>query len=144
MDEVFYERLKENEEKVKKIGPHLMGAVNAACNLALYPVFQMSMQLQISKSLTKNCSGKALKDRLFGIIYTPNPANRPFVPPRFFNFSSVFLHNSLQGPLGFYKGYSHAISAFYLNILTRKLITSYNLAEYFGISSLNTVLTGTS
>jgi hypothetical protein len=143
MEDLFYEKLKDNEEKVRKLGPHLMGAVNAICNLAIYPLFQSSIQLQISKTSQPNYTGKHLKSKLLSLIYTPNPSNRAFLPPTYKNYPAVFLHNSLQGPLGYYKGYFYSISFFYLSVLSRNFISFSGLADSLGLTLYKESISGT-
>ena len=124
MDELLFEKFKENEERVKKYGPHVSGLVNACCNAALYPFFQFSVQLQLSPSCPKNYTGTDFQSKISSFVFSPNSANKPFTPPRFHNYFSVFLSNSIQGPLSFYRGFTPAVSLFYLNILSRSLFTS--------------------
>ena len=91
MDELLYEKLKENEEKIKRFGPHVSGLANIACNLVLYPLFQISTQLQISPNTTPNYLGNTFKSKITSFIFSSHSANKPFVPPRFHNYTSVLI-----------------------------------------------------
>jgi hypothetical protein len=142
MEEILYEKLKENEEKIKRLGPHISGLVNAGCNIALYPLFQISTQLQLSPYTSPNYSGKDFKSKLESFIFDFHSANKPFSAPKFHNYTSVVLWNSLQGPLSFYKGYSHTISSFYLSILSRSVVTSYFHSNLKDLSFTNKILAG--
>ena len=124
MDELLYEKLKKNEEKVKKFGPHLSGAVNAGINTVIYPFFQISTQLQLSSYTTPNYTGKSFNSKLQSFIFESHAANKPFRPPKFYNYTSVVIWNSLQGLTGYYKGFLYGTSSFYLSILSRSIATS--------------------
>lgn len=142
MDDVLYEKLKENEEKIRRLGPHISGLINAGCNVLLYPLFQVSIQLQLSPHSALNYSGVTFKSKVMSFIYTPHSANSPFKPPKFNNYLSVLIWNSLQSPSSFYKGYFSGISLFYLSILSRSLITSAFYQQLKDLSSAEKVFTG--
>lgn len=142
MDELLFEKFKENEERVKKFGPHLSGIVNCVCNLGLYPFFQVSTQMQLSPACKANYSGKGLTEKLSSFIFTPHPANKPFTAPRFSNYLSVSFYNALQGPTGAYKGYTSGMSFFYLSILSRSLLTSAFYPQLKELSFESKILAG--
>ena len=129
MEEVLFEKLKENEgkinvEKIKQWGPHITGVVNLCCNALLYPVFQVSTQLQLSMAAGPTYHGKTFQQKVYSFIFEPHSANKPFraqVHPTYF---SAILGSSMQGALGFFKGFSMYTSQFYLSILSRSLSTS--------------------
>lgn len=124
MEEALYVKLKENEEKIRVYGPHLTGLVNAICNVGLYPFFQISAQLSLSAKPAPNYSGKEFKEKVYSYIFNSHEGNRPYHPAKFHNYTSAFIHNSLQGPGAFFKGFSPAVLSFYLSILSRSASTS--------------------
>lgn len=138
MEDLFYEKLRENEEKVKNLGPHVSGIVNALCNVILYPIFQVSTQLQLSpvQAILKDSPliAKDFRTRLYSMVYVPNSMNKPFSPPRFLNYSTVVMYNSLQGFTSFYKGFSHATLSFYLPLFSRSLVTSNYYSQLADLS----------
>lgn len=109
---------------MRRLGPHVTGLANAVCNLAVYPIFQCSIQLQLGRSPEGNYRGTSLRQRIYTFIYEPHTANRPYRPAVYHNYTGVLIGNSLQGRLGFYKGWSMAVSHFHLSILSRTLATS--------------------
>jgi hypothetical protein len=124
MEEEFFRKVKENEEKIQVFGPHVAGFVNFCCGLALYPFFQMSAQLSLSSTPPPDYSGKKFKEKMYSYVFENHAGNRPYQPARFFNYTSALIHNSLQGPFAFYKGFSASFLSFYLSILCRSWISA--------------------
>lgn len=124
MEEALYSRLKENEEKIRVYGPHITGLVNLICNIGLYPFFQISTQLSLSSKPSPNYRGKQFNEKVYSYVYASHEGNRPYRPAKFHNYTSAFIHNSLQGPTSFFKGFAPSVLSFYLSILSRSASTS--------------------
>ena len=134
MEEAFFKQAKENEEKIRIYGPHVAGFVNLVCNAGLYPLFLMSTQLSLSQKPAPDYSGKKFKDKMFSYVFSQHQGNSPYRPAKFYNYTSSFIHNSLQGFSSFFKGFSASVLGFYLSILS-KSAASYALSDK--LSNLN-------
>ncbi|CAG9313508.1 unnamed protein product [Blepharisma stoltei] len=147
MDELVYQKLQENERRMKLYGPHLAGLINASINLCVYPFLQISTQLQLSPiPSSHNYIGKSYAEKVSSFIWNPHPANRPYKAPLFKNANSAIIWNSLQGYLGFYRGFFMGISHFYFGILARTAGTYLTFAcfgENYIKSSQERIITET-
>lgn len=132
MDELVYHKLQQNEERMRRFGPHLAALINFNISLVTQPLLQIATQLQISPIPSNpNYTGKSFQENLSTFLFRPQPANRPFKASQYKTYTSVYIANSLQGYLGFYKGFLMGASHFYISILARTFGTSAS-DKYFG------------
>jgi hypothetical protein len=88
----------------------------------------MSAQLSLSQKPVPDYSGKKFKDKMFSYVFSQHQGNSPYRPARFHNYTSSFIHNSLQGFSSFFKGFPASVLGFYLSILS-KSAASYVLSD---------------
>ena len=108
----------------------MAGAANLGANLAIYPLFLLSTQLQLSprKPVVK-ITGSSFSESLASFLFTHHPANKPYRPAQFYGYKPAVIANFLLGGTAFYRGCFTGSLHFYGSLLiqsyTSRLISTY-------------------
>lgn len=130
MDDLLYEKLWESETRKKVYGVHVAGAANLTVNLAVYPLFLLSMQLQLSPKhpIVRLPSGN-LSQGLAAFLFTSHPGNKPYTAPQFYGYRPAMLSNLVLGSSALYRGCFMSSLHFYTSLCLQSY-TSQLLSDY--------------